>query len=47
MSYAATPTLSVAAPQLSVRLFSVISEQLGEVGAVGASVSEEVTVTSR
>jgi len=39
MSYATTPTLSCDAPQVRVRLFSVMFEQLGGPGLVGSSVS--------
>src|SRR5690348_12674411 len=39
MSYATTPTLSVEAPHVSVRLFSVTLLQAGWPGAVGGLVS--------
>src|SRR5581483_7859324 len=39
MSYATTPTLSVEAPHVSVRLFSVMSLHAGCPGAVGGTVS--------
>src|SRR3954451_15616550 len=39
MSYATTPTLSLDAPHVSVRLFSVMAPQVGGPGAVGGTVS--------
>src|SRR4051812_40146037 len=47
MSYAVTPTLSVAAPHARVRPFSPMSEQPGWPGRVGAWVSVAVPMLMR
>src|SRR4051812_8768818 len=46
MSYATTPTLSVDAPHVSVRLFSVTALQAGCPGAAGGTVSPGTPVSS-
>src|SRR3954463_9048712 len=46
MSYATTPTLSVEAPQVSVRLVSVTSPHAGWPGAVGGTVSPGTPTSS-